>query len=396
MANLRLSGKKQKRRDGERQFQEKIDRHKKQALIRTVLVAALMLFALVALYKVAQNHVYSGYATITSFEREQYDGTSVVGFQNGFVTYSKDGISYADSKGTVLWNKTYEMQSPMVSVGEPWIAVGDYNGHTIYSISEEGTVKTIDTNLPIRSLCTAENGVTAAVLEDTGATWINVYNTKGEKAISIKTTMQKFGYPVSVSLSPDGTLMEVSYLHVDSGVMKTNVAFYNFGEVGQNYTDTNVSGYEYKDSVIPLTGFLSQSTSYAVADEQLIFYSGDQIPKSNVQKFLNEEIYSVYAGDGYLGMVFLDGTGQGKYRMDIYSTSGEITGSIFYDMDCKDVYFYKDNVLIYDEAECLIYTIKGRQKFQGTLERNISLMRPLGGNKFLVVSPGSVDTIEMK
>ena len=96
-------------------------------------------------------------------------------------------------------------------------------------------------NLPVKSLSVAANGVVAAILEDGDVTWINVYNPTGEKAVGIKTTMQKSGYPVSVSLSDNGKLMMVAYLKAESGSMKSIVSFYNFDEVGQNYTDTMVS-----------------------------------------------------------------------------------------------------------------------------------------------------------
>ena len=128
------------------------------------------------------------------------------------------------------------MQSPCVSVRSGWVAVGDYNGNLIYDISQDGTSKQIDTNLPVKSLSVAANGVVAAILEDGDVTWINVYNPTGEKAVGIKTTMQKSGYPVSVSLSDNGKLMMVAYLKAESGSMKSIVSFYNFDEVGQNYT----------------------------------------------------------------------------------------------------------------------------------------------------------------
>ena len=49
-----------------------------------------------------------------------------------------------------------------------WVAVGDYNGNLIYDISQDGTSKQIDTNLPVKSLSVAANGVVAAILEDGG------------------------------------------------------------------------------------------------------------------------------------------------------------------------------------------------------------------------------------
>ena len=82
----------------------------------------------------------------------------------------------------------------------------------------------------------------AAILEDTNITWIYLYNSAGEKVAYIKTTMQKSGYPAAVALSPDGKLMAVSYITVESGAAKSSVAFYNFSSVGQNFVDNFASG----------------------------------------------------------------------------------------------------------------------------------------------------------
>lgn len=118
---------------------------------------------------------------MSAIDRNQVSGSTLLSYQNGFLTYSKDGISYTDYKGNAMWNQTYDMQSPCVSVRSGWVAVGDYNGNLIYDISQDGTSKQIDTNLPVKSLSVAANGVVAAILEDGDVTWINVYNPTGEK-----------------------------------------------------------------------------------------------------------------------------------------------------------------------------------------------------------------------
>ena len=119
---------------------------------------------------------------MSAIDRNQVSGSTLLSYQNGFLTYSKDGISYTDYKGNAMWNQTYDMQSPCVSVRSGWVAVGDYNGNLIYDISQDGTSKQIDTNLPVKSLSVAANGVVAAILEDGDVTWINVYNPTGEKS----------------------------------------------------------------------------------------------------------------------------------------------------------------------------------------------------------------------
>ena len=324
MADIReYLQKKQKRPEKKTDdFKKQIRKHRIAVFLRLAGIAA----ALTALTSVViiqlKNQTYSGYVVVSTVEKEVYENSVVKSYQNGFLTYSKDGISYTDSKGNAIWNQTYQMQSPIVSTRGQWVAVGDYNGHIIYDIDQNGTVQEIDTNLPIRSLTVSANGVVAAVLEDGSVTWINVYNPSGEKAVSIKTTMQKSGYPMSISLSDSGKLMEVAYLRVESGSMKGVVSFYNFDEVGQNYTDTMVSSYEYTDSVVPYCAFMNGSTAFSVADNELVIYEGAEIPKSVFQILLDEEIQDVYYNEKYVGLIFQGNEGEGKYRLDIYDATG--------------------------------------------------------------------------
>ena len=50
--------------------------------------------------------------------------------------------------------------------------------------------------------------------------------------------------------------MAVSYLKAEGNGIKTSIAFYNFGDVGQNVVDKVVSGYDYDDMIIPFLAVL--------------------------------------------------------------------------------------------------------------------------------------------
>ena len=303
-------------------FKREIRAHRLKVILRSCCVIGVIAALTVTAVTLLKNQTYSGYTVVSAIDRNQVSGSTLLSYQNGFLTYSKDGISYTDYKGNAMWNQTYDMQSPCVSVRSGWVAVGDYNGNLIYDISQDGTSKQIDTNLPVKSLSVAANGVVAAILEDGDVTWINVYNPTGEKAVGIKTTMQKSGYPVSVSLSDNGKLMMVAYLKAESGSMKSIVSFYNFDEVGQNYTDTMVSSYEYSDTVIPLAEFTGTHTAYSVGNNQFMLYEGNEIPKNIFQNFIQEEVQDVRSSGNYVAFIFNGTNGNGKYRIDIYNMNG--------------------------------------------------------------------------
>ena len=391
--------KKAERKAGEaqsRDFGALIQKHRLAVFGRTLFV--IFIFALLGtlVYVQLKNQVYTSYVILSSIARQQYDSSVCLSYGNGFLSYSGDGISYTDAKGNAVWNQAYEMQEPMVRVAGSKVAVADYNGHIIYSISQDGNYIEIDTNLPIREIAVSESGMVAAVLEDTGITWIYLYSSMGETIAYIRTTMQNSGYPSALALSPDGTLLAVSYLTVDNGTAKSSVAFYNFSSVGQNYVDNFVSGSDYADAVIPFLAFLNNDTSFAVADNRLVIYGGGQRPKSVADVLLNEEIQSVFYNESHIGLVFLDTTGNGKYRLDVYNTSGLVETSLYFDMDYKDIIFRKDNIIIYNETQCLLANMNGVERFNGDFQTPYLLFAPIRGNRYLAVSQESIDIIEMR
>lgn len=391
--------KKAERKAGEaqsRDFGALIQKHRLAVFGRTLFV--IFVFALLGtlVYVQLKNQVYTSYVILSSIARQQYDSSVCLSYGNGFLSYSGDGISYTDAKGNAVWNQAYEMQEPMVRVAGSKVAVADYNGHIIYSISQDGNYIEIDTNLPIREIAVSESGMVAAVLEDTGITWIYLYSSMGETIAYIRTTMQNSGYPSALALSPDGTLLTVSYLTVDNGTAKSSVAFYNFSSVGQNYVDNFVSGSDYADAVIPFLAFLNNDTSFAVADNRLVIYGGGQRPKSVADVLLNEEIQSIFYNESHIGLVFLDTTGNGKYRLDVYNTSGLVETSLYFDMDYKDIIFRKDNIIIYNETQCLLANMNGVERFNGDFQTPYLLFAPIRGNRYLAVSQESIDIIEMR
>ena len=391
--------KKAERKAGEaqsRDFGALIQKHRLAVFGRTLFV--IFVFALLGtlVYVQLKNQVYTSYVILSSIARQQYDSSVCLSYGNGFLSYSGDGISYTDAKGNAVWNQAYEMQEPMVRVAGSKVAVADYNGHIIYSISQDGNYIEIDTNLPIREIAVSESGMVAAVLEDTGITWIYLYSSMGETIAYIRTTMQNSGYPSALALSPDGTLLTVSYLTVDNGTAKSSVAFYNFSSVGQNYVDNFVSGSDYADAVIPFLAFLNNDTSFAVADNRLVIYGGGQRPKSVTDVLLNEEIQSIFYNESHIGLVFLDTTGNGKYRLDVYNTSGLVETSLYFDMDYKDIIFRKDNIIIYNETQCLLANMNGVERFNGDFQTPYLLFAPIRGNRYLAVSQESIDIIEMR
>lgn len=400
MANVREYLRKKRERKGDQgriSYREKIKSHKFTIFYRTALVIVLIAAIGAALYIQWKNKVYTENTVVFSTEVHITQDSTLVPFSGHLLTYSKDGAGCMDVRGNAIWNQTFEMQNPIVDVCQNVAAIGDYNGRTIYVMNTTGIMGSITTNRPIRDFCVASNGVIAVVLDDTDATWIYLYDSQGNELVYFRTTMKDSGYPVSVSISPSGELACVSYLFVDSGQMKSSVAFYNFGPVGKNNVNNFVGGYDYLNSIVPLTRFLDDRSSFAVSDDRIMFFGGAQKPASVAENLLADDVQGVYYGNEYVGLVFNSTQSSNRYRLDVYHKSGTLSQSIEFDIDFRDILFHDDQIIIYNESECRIYNNSGAEKYSGNFSKTVLLLIPQNSiRRYMVVTPDSIDTIELK
>lgn len=381
-------------------YKEKIRSHKLTVFYRLSLSILLIIAVIAFLVIQWKNKVFTESTVVSSNPITIVQGAEVTNLGGNILLYSKDGASCIDSGGTAVWNRTYEMQNPMISVCGQTAAIGDYNGRSIYVVDKNSEKGTVNTNLPIRDFCVSQNGVVAAVLDDANVTRIYVYDANEDTETPIvesRATMDKSGYPVSISLTPNGKIMVVSYLYVDSGNMKSSVAFYNFGEVGKNEADNYVSGYDYLDTVIPYVQFMDNDSAFAVSDDRIVFFSGGERPVNVASNLLEEEVQSVYYNESYVGLVFINQSGESAYRLDVYNASGSKVHSQFFDIEYTGIVFNKDQIIIYNDLDCQICNIKGVDKFTGEFDKSTSLVIPTSSiYKYVTVTTNSIDMIELK
>ena len=353
-------------------FSDRIRRYRRGQALKLLIIIVLIVGVAGVVYYRWKNSSYSSYVELLSTPKVTASGSTHENHNGNVLTYSKDGISSMDAKGNIVWNETYQMQNPMVKV----------NG---------------DTNLPIRDMAVSKDGIVAVVLEDNELMRIHVYDPLGTELVKSECRMQQNGYPVAIALSDDGTVMGVSYLYVDSGTIKSTVAFYNFSGVGQSSIDRLVSSWEYPDTIIPYLGFFGKEEVFAVGNGRISFFGGEEKPVSTADRLLNEEIRSVYTGEDHIGLLYLDTTGAALYRLDVYDSSGQLILSQSIDMEFQDILIGKNDLLVYDETTCVMYGLNGTEKYRGTFGKNVNRIIPAGkSNKFLLITSNSIDTIELR
>ncbi|MCL2254102.1 MAG: DUF5711 family protein [Lachnospiraceae bacterium] len=399
MSNIREYMKEKEKRESEPKrlnYKEQIRGGRLRRFYQTFLFVLAILAVSVVFYVQWRNKIYSESVLASSTEIRVVSGVRLMNLSGYILQYSKDGISLSNEKGAAVWNQTYEMQEPRVAICGDVVAIADYNGSTIYILDKQKKLGEINTNLPIRAFDVAANGQVLAVLDDGNTTWINLYTADGTQIAGIRTSMNDSGYPVGVTVSPNGKLVGISFFNVGDGTSRSSIAFYNFGPVGQN-ANNYMSGYNYANSIVPHLKFMNDDTAFAVSDDRIMFFAGNEKPLSISETLLDDKVRSIYSNEEYVGLVFYATMSEELYRLDIYDKKGAKILSKNFDFEYTEIIFTKDSFIIYNELDLIICNINGTERFNGMLDKVTALFVPLGSiNKYIAVTNESIDVLEFK
>ncbi|MCQ2520568.1 MAG: DUF5711 family protein [Lachnospiraceae bacterium] len=382
-------------------FEEKVRKDRNIRIRRNAIIfiaiVSIAIIVLITFILRERSKVYESLSLQQSVILENDTGLYYDNFAGTVMAYSKDGFGARDEKGDYLWNQPFDMQNPMYSICGDTVAFADYGGSEINVQKKNGELFSINTAMPIRKIAVSNKDVVAAILEDVGVTWIYLYDSKGEVISYFRTTMEKSGYPIDIDISPSSELVMISYYYVDIGETKSSVAFYNFGDVGQNNIDNYVSGYNYKDSLVPMVRFMSDSTSFAISNSRISFYEGSQKPTSLVDNFIVTDVLSVYYDEDYVGVVTRNSSGDNAYHLTIYSNKGKVVSEKNFDFDYSKVVFGNGQYVIYGNTNIYVATIDGRTRLDYEYDRPVREVIPTNSpTKYILVTESSIDTVIMK
>lgn len=354
------------------EMHEKIRTHRRKILKWTCMAVVLVLLIITAVYFYFQSKVYSKYEVIDSVKREDSAGTQFVSFAGNILKYGKDGATCIDEKNQLIWNQTYEMQSPMIDICENYVAIAEKKGNKIYIMNTKGKSGEIETTMPIQRVQIANQGTVTILMEQEGTGYLQLYDKEGDFLAEGEVHTENSGYPLDIALSEDGRKMAVSQLNMNEGTVKNTITFYNFGSVGQNEIDNIVGAYSYSDVIFPKVEFLTNDVMVAFGDEKVMIFEGTQKPQVKKEIALKQEVHSIFYNEAYIGIVFNNENEKNPYKISVYNLRGteEMTQNL--DMEYDEINFLQnDEICVRNELECSIYNLKGKRKFHSNFEKNI-------------------------
>lgn len=399
------------------QAQEKGKRRRSRRRFLVFLAVVLVLGALVAGAIYMMKRPYTGFSQNwrNSFTGENgvsesdYEDYEIFG--DGFLKVTRDGATYIDSSGKTIWNQSYEMNSPYVSISGDYCAIADQGKTAIYIMNKTGTTGQAETNLPITKISVAGTGVTYALLEDSKASYITVFSKEGAALdISIKSVLDGDGYPVDIAVSPDGTELIASFASIENGTLQNKVIFYNLSEIGQNAGSNRVVGGFTDDFSGHLAGrvhFSDDTHAQAFYDGGIAFFSTKVLtsPELSQKVEIEQTIQAITYADDYIGVITDNSdseTSADPYTLTVYRLNGQTVFSTPFQLNYTNFDIDQDRVLVYNNTTLQLYDMSGTLKYSGNIDTSISRARVARGVKnplgldLLIGSAGAMESVKLK
>lgn len=377
-------------------YELRLSRHKRNIVKKTVITVVAIAAAVTAVGFYIEKRSYHNYKVVQSSEQEDVVSTSYIEMDGDILRYSPDGVSLVSDKMSTLWSETYQMQNPVADVNGTRAVIADKDRTTLEIYDKSGKTGSVTTSYSIIKARVSKSGLVAAILDGGDDTWIDFYSTDGSLIAENQTKIDDPGYPLDIAVSEDGVVMMVTYQFVDGSDTTSYVAFYNFGDVGQNEDDRIVSGYKYEGVVVPQIQYLSNNRSIALKDNGFTIYQGSQIPKEVKTIETDKEIVSTFYDDDMVGLVFKNDSKDKQYIMEVYNTAdGKLKFKEDFNIPYTTIKLSGGNILMYNSSQMCVMNSRGVQKYLGSVDGTIKDFFKIGMNRYLLVLDSGVDVIKL-
>ena len=356
-----------------------------------VIVAVVAIVALV----ISRNWQYDELRVLRSEKKEDTISSSYGNVQDAILQYGTDGARLQDRTGEERWSISYTIRDPVLTTCGGAMAIYDRRGTDVAVVDEAGNKSTFTTALPIVKACVAENGNVACIQEDDSNAWIGYYDRSGKEIASIKTSMDNPGYPMDLSISPNGELLAVAYLTFAEGLQQGVAHIYSFGTTGQNQMDNRIAAFTYDQKIVPELTFLDDKTCVVFRDNGFTVYEGAKVPKETREVQVDREIRSVFYDESHIGLI-LSGDATETSRLNLYNKSGGEMISEEIDFPYTRVELHGNEISLYNGAALRVYSLNGVLKFEGAYSADPRFFFAIGRHRYVAVTDTAYELLQLR
>lgn len=378
-------------------FADKLKRHKQRRAIIITLASIIILSVGFYLINRILTKNYNSFEVLNTIAREDNNTAQYISYNHKLIKYSRDGISALSADGKLLWNASYDVKNPKAVVCEGYVAVADIGGKQAYSYDSKGTTYELITTLPIIDVSISRQGVVCVIVEGDDYNQIELYNSNtGSKLVGKQTSVQSNGFPIDVAISNDATKLVCSYVRIEKGILESDIGFYNFDEVGENYEDHLVGIIPDQQTVVHDVVFLDTNTVLMGSDKGFSLYEMLEIPSEILTETFDDEIESMFYTDKYFGFITKNSENEDTKQLLLYNLKGKNILKKDITFDYESVQMSGEDIIFNTETEIQIIETNGNLKFKYSLETPIvSIMPSNDKDEYILINDQDIVHIKL-
>lgn len=385
---------KERTAEGERevrssQFREKETERRRDALRGRLIVFSLALSCFLFAMFFMHNYTYSTYSVDTEMTVSSIANAKLYSYQDGNIVVGSDSVSYV-LRNETSWTAAMSVAHPMFATEGKYFCLFSNGGYQAYIGDESGINATIRVSRPIRSMDISEAGVVAICTESKDTAYVTYYDRFGSRiAVDVKTTLNVSGYPVCLSISPDGQKLCVLYYSVANGIGESRLVFYDFqkGRAENSYVVGTFEDFFEEDSFLVRCEFTDNRHVTVIGDKSFLFltYNGNERLSRRTVPVEGSVRSAVFARTELVAVVDRGG----ECVCLRYEADGRLKNAFPAPENYTSLAVNTDFVLFRDGADIRFYNASGKLRYTGTLtEDPVSVC--FIGNRSLFINTGKV------
>ena len=357
----------------------------------------LILLAILIARRNRDNRTYTNFDVVG--KATEFSETSEVHYlpsAKGVFRYTRDGAEIITPKGKTVVTVPYNMNKPSGDTCGNAAAIGEIGGKSLVILDPGGNAAVVTTAYPIVKVQVASQGVTAVWMNNGSDDFIQLYKADGSKLASLNTLVATSGFPIDFALSNDGSKLVTAFASFQEEHLKTQLTFYNFGDVGGNYVDHLVALNIYKDEMIADVEFIDNDTIVAFSDAGFRIFEMEEIASLEQEIKVSEPIRSVACSENYVGLILESNAQGGNYIIRIYGRDGKLLDEKSITEGYTAFSFTGKDAVLFNENELYIYRVGGRDKIKTEMKKDLRYVATLDGvNEFLFVGDTFLERVRL-
>ncbi|OON99899.1 MAG: hypothetical protein ATN35_10160 [Epulopiscium sp. Nele67-Bin004] len=192
------------------------------------------------------------------------------------VYISEDGIVALDKRGNEVWSSIHSLDNIIVAQTEPYLAIGAVGEKTITIYSDKGKRGEILLQNPIVTFSINENGTVAVIQQLENGHLVSAYDSNGRfLEVSSGSFVSNGDYPVAATVSPDDSLIMISYLYVGGVEVASNVGAISMNKPQTETYEPMLYGSIEENNLVYDIQFIDNDTWVSIGDKYITFYDTD-------------------------------------------------------------------------------------------------------------------------